>query len=139
MTTRTFDGRPLTPGLNVDPVDLDAGLRQADALGYLRGDEDGAVVVYALQRWGRGEEDGAEKTWMSHFGRHTLSGFRATLASAVAAGTAALPTDDAPPSACAKSMPFILRCSIHARRWFGPPFLSCSFSMSAVCRAARVE
>ena len=84
MTGRTFDGRPLTPGLNVDALDIHAGVKQASALGFGVTAEDLHVAAYALQRHARGEEDGAEKTWMGHFGKHNLTGWRMVLAAAMA-------------------------------------------------------
>lgn len=64
-TTRTWDGLPLTPGVNVDRVDIAAGLTEAQAIGYTSA-EDEMVVVYGLQRWKRGEEEGARRTMLSH-------------------------------------------------------------------------
>lgn len=82
---RTIDGSPLTPGVNVDPVSYDAGLAAAIDLGY--GDPAARMVVtYALQRHARGEEDGAERTWLAEYPRDFTS-WRVILAAAVAAGT----------------------------------------------------
>jgi propanediol dehydratase large subunit len=77
-------GELLTPGHNVDPVDIAAGV----ALGARFGFDDAEsqmVLTYALQRWARGEEAGAEKTIVSHGIDYTT--WRAVLAEAVAAGT----------------------------------------------------
>lgn len=87
MTGRTWDGRRLTPGVNVDPVDVGAGLVQAKAFGY-DDPQSRMVLGYALQRHARGEEDGAERTAL-HGGVDFMS-WRAVLAAAVAAGTAGL-------------------------------------------------
>lgn len=84
MTGRAADGSPLTPGVNVDRVDLGAGMQKAMTLGYGDLPNDRLVVEYALRRHARGEEDGAERTWMSHFGASTLTGWRVVLAAAVA-------------------------------------------------------
>lgn len=52
---------PRVPGYNVDALDIEAGMRRAAALGW-----DDAMsqmaVHYALQRWARGEEQGAINT-----------------------------------------------------------------------------
>lgn len=89
MSRRTFDGGPLTPGINVDPVDVAAGVAEARLIGY---DDGTAVMVttYALQRHARGEEDGAERTWLTYFPRDFTS-WRRILAAAIAAGTVAGP------------------------------------------------
>lgn len=83
MRPRTYDGLRLTPGVNVDKVDIGAGLAKARDLGY--GDDLAAMVVqYALQRHARGEEDGAERTWLNEYPRD-LTSWRVILAAAVAA------------------------------------------------------
>lgn len=67
MRTAPFrrHGELLTPGLNVDVIDVIAGAHEAAQIGY--GDPQSQMVVeYALQRWARGEEDGA---------LHTIRGF----------------------------------------------------------------
>jgi len=86
--SRDAHGMPLVPGYNVDPVDISAGLECAVKIGY----DDGIaemVVVYALQRHQRGEEDGAERTWLAQYPRD-LTSWRMILASAVAQGTRAI-------------------------------------------------
>ncbi|MCW2785210.1 MAG: hypothetical protein JWP74_1727 [Marmoricola sp.] len=72
MSTRTTAGLPLTPGVNVDSIDYEAGLRMAAHLGY---DDPQAqtVATYALQRHARGEEDGAFQTWLSYYPRDLTS------------------------------------------------------------------
>ena len=72
MRARTIDGAPLVPGVNVDRVNIAAGLARAVALGY---DDAQAqmVTTYALQRWERGEEAGAERTWLSQYPRDLTS------------------------------------------------------------------
>ena len=47
-----LDGRP-TPGVNVDDLDIAAGVEFAATLGYGSA-EHRMVVEYALQRWARG-------------------------------------------------------------------------------------
>lgn len=84
MTGRTFDGRPLTPGVNVDALDHKAGVDKARELEYIGDSNDRMVVEYALLRHARGEEDGAEKTWLGHFGSNNLTGWRMVLAAAMA-------------------------------------------------------
>jgi len=77
-------GRPLVPGYNVDVVDIAAGLREAQAAGY---DTELALQVawYALWRHQRGEEDGAQRTWLSEYPRDLASWYR-ILAAATAQG-----------------------------------------------------
>lgn len=83
---RDFNGGPLQPGINADRVDIAAGLAEAARIGY--GDDLAAMVVqYALQRWQRGEEDGAERTWLAEYPRD-LTSWRRILAAAVAAAEA---------------------------------------------------
>ena len=84
MRARTLDGSPLVPGVNVDPVDIAAGLAEAKIIGYDSA-QDEMVVVYALQRWQRGEEAGAEKTALGH--GVDFTSWRRILAAAVAKGT----------------------------------------------------
>jgi hypothetical protein len=76
-------GLPLVPGVNVDPVDISAGMAEAGACGF-DGAADLIVIEYALRRWLRGEEEGAEATI-----RHNLidyTAWRRILAAAVMAG-----------------------------------------------------
>jgi len=49
-----------TPGVNIDRIDVNAGIEKLQELGY----EDNrtlTVIDYALRRWARGEEEAAEK------------------------------------------------------------------------------
>lgn len=72
----------LVSGVNVDALDIGAGLAQARSFGY--GDSEAQLIVtYALQRHGRGEEEGAERTWLSYF-PHDFTSWRVILAAAVA-------------------------------------------------------
>ena len=71
------------PGVNVDKVDLDAGMTKAIELGYTSG-QDRMVVEYALMRHQRGEEDGAQRTFLSYF-PHDMTSWRVILATAVVA------------------------------------------------------
>lgn len=74
----------LIPGWNVDRVDISAGVREAAACGF--GDPQGVMVAtYALQRWARGEEDGAQRTWLAEY-PHDLTAFTRIIAAACAAG-----------------------------------------------------
>jgi hypothetical protein len=80
--TRDMHGNPLVPGVNVDPVNIAAGLRMATQLGY--GDPTAQMVAqYALQRHQRGEEEGAQRTWLHEY-PHDLTSWYAILAHAVA-------------------------------------------------------
>jgi hypothetical protein len=86
VSARTFDGRPLEPGVNVDKVNIARGMKVARDLGYCTTPNESMVVEYALQRWQRGEEDGAEASWMSEFGKSSYGDFRVVLAAAVSHG-----------------------------------------------------
>lgn len=78
---RTACGGPLTPGVNVDRVDIAAGLTMAKSIGY-DSDEAEMIVVYALQRWARGEEEGADRTALGY--PIDLTSWRMILAAALA-------------------------------------------------------
>jgi hypothetical protein len=62
---RDFSGLPLVPGVNADKLSVEAGMRQGASFGYA-GAQDQMVIEYALMRHARGEEDGAERTALSH-------------------------------------------------------------------------
>lgn len=65
MSRRDIHGGRLTPGVNVDKVDISAGLKRAAELGY--GDEQSQLVAgYALRRHSRGEEEGARYSAVHH-------------------------------------------------------------------------
>lgn len=72
----------LITGVNVDPVDLTAGLELAAALGY-NSAEHQMVTQYALMRHARGEEDGAQQSALS--GGIDLTSWCAILAAAITA------------------------------------------------------
>lgn len=72
----------LIPGVNVDRVDVAAGLKFGAAFGYDDA-ESQMVLEYALMRWRRGEEDGADRTALS--GGVDLTSWRAVVAAAVVA------------------------------------------------------
>jgi hypothetical protein len=59
-TNRTVDGARLTPGVNVDRIDIQAGMKELAKIGYTD-PRTKLVVEYALARWQRGEEPQAEK------------------------------------------------------------------------------
>lgn len=89
MRATTMTGEPLTPGVNVDHIDSDTGVREAAKCGY-DSPTDAMVVEYAMQRWARGEEDGAMKTMMSH-GIDLTSVYRILAAARVAGEALARP------------------------------------------------
>jgi len=60
MEEQIKHGTVLTPGHNVDKIDIGAGLKELKACGYDE-PETKEVIRYALQRWIRGEEDAAER------------------------------------------------------------------------------
>lgn len=65
----------LIPGYNVDRIDIDAGVREAHKCGY--DDYQAQVVVeYMLARWKRGEEAGAQRTWLSYYPNDLTSFYR---------------------------------------------------------------
>lgn len=83
MTARNaLTGGALTPGVNVDGIDIGAGLKAAaEKFGY--GDQKAVIVVeMALQRHRRGEEESAMKLWLSEY-PHDLTSWYAILAHAV--------------------------------------------------------
>lgn len=82
---------PRQAGYNVDPVDVDAGLAELLVVYPDAPWETRTVIIYALQRWARGEEAAAEKGATDR-GFHGLDfqTWRRVLAAAVAAGTAEL-------------------------------------------------
>lgn len=52
----------LTAGVNVDRLDVQAGLRELVACGYPETDTQRHLVIeYALNRWARGEEEQARR------------------------------------------------------------------------------
>lgn len=57
-----FVGARATPGVNVDRIDVAAGLRQLVACGYPETmTETHMVIQYALIRWSKGEEEAAAR------------------------------------------------------------------------------
>lgn len=54
----------LVAGVNVDKLDIAAGLRELEAIGWPASEghaETRCVIEYALQRWARGEEEAAQR------------------------------------------------------------------------------
>lgn len=78
---RDFMGNKLVPGVNVDRVDVAAGMTLAARFGYDDW-ESQTVVEYALMRHRRGEEDGAQRTALGH--GIDLTSWYAILAAALA-------------------------------------------------------
>lgn len=77
-------GKPLVPGVSVDIVDIEAGMAMAAQLGYTS-PTDQMITHYALRRHARGEEDGAQRTWLSYHTRD-LTSWYAILAAATCEG-----------------------------------------------------
>jgi len=85
MRAQFTDSHHGTPGVNLDNVDIAAGLEELKVCGY----EDECtimVITYALQRWQRGEEEAAERGAIdaSFYGINFTS-WRRVLAAAMAA------------------------------------------------------
>lgn len=78
---------PKVPGMNLDHIDVDAGLALLRAFGY---DEPRTMMVinHALLLWRRGEEAQAEKNAINRkFYGVDFTTWRAVLAAAIAEGT----------------------------------------------------
>lgn len=61
MRAHSFTGTPVS-GVNLDRLDIGAGLRELVACGYQKSEvERHTVIEYALQRWARGEEEAAQR------------------------------------------------------------------------------
>jgi hypothetical protein len=60
MSGRDINGRSLVPGVNVDGVNVEAGLRELKECGHSE-PETVMVIEHALMRWARGEEEQAQK------------------------------------------------------------------------------
>ena len=73
------------PGVNVDRLDIAAGLDAGTELGFDSANEE-MVVEYALIRWARGEEAAAERMFLHYF-PHDMTAWRRILATAIAAAT----------------------------------------------------
>lgn len=87
--TGSFLG-PKISGVNVDRIDVLAGAHEAALIGYASV-EDQMVTEYALQRWARGEEEGAMATFRSH-GIDMTSAYRIVAAARAAAERTVAPT-----------------------------------------------
>lgn len=61
MRAHSFTGE-LKPGVNLDRLDIAAGMRELVECGYPETEvERHTVIQYALQRWARGEEEAAQR------------------------------------------------------------------------------
>lgn len=91
-TVRTLNGEPLTPGYNVDRIDVDAGMRELVACGYPASEvERHYVIQHALMRWARGEEEVAERGAIDQsFHGIALTCWRRVLAASMAAAAVSL-------------------------------------------------
>lgn len=86
---RDFYGKPLEPGVNVDRIDVAAGLRELATFWPDAPMETREVIKYALQRWARGEEEAAERGAIDQtFHGLDFGSWRRVLAAARAAGEA---------------------------------------------------
>ncbi len=84
-----------TPGVNVDRIDVQAGMTAAAAIGFAD-PKSQMVVQYALQRWARGEEDGSLKSF--HSGGVDLTSAYQILAAARASSEATHTLTAEPPA-----------------------------------------
>lgn len=86
---RDFYGQPLKPGVNVDRIDVAAGLRELSAFWPDAPMETRMVIEYALERWRRGEEADAERGAIDrNFHGLDFGSWRRVLAAARAAAEA---------------------------------------------------
>jgi len=60
MRAHSFTAERLLSGKALDRIDFAAGLAELKLCGY-EADETEQVILYALQRWARGEEEAAER------------------------------------------------------------------------------
>ena len=84
MRARTITGQGLTPGVNVDAVNVAAGLSRAEALGYTSGQHQ-MEVEYNLMRWARGEEGAADRSMSQSLSGVAYTDWRVILAAAIVA------------------------------------------------------
>lgn len=62
MRAPSLTAERLVPGVNLDRIDVAAGLRELVACGYPETEGQRHMVIqYALQRWAKGEEHAAER------------------------------------------------------------------------------
>lgn len=85
MAGRAMDGSPLTPGVNVDAMDIAAGLARMRVLGYEHPNH-AMEVEYNLMRWARGEEEEADRSMSKSLSGVRYTDWRVILAVAIAAG-----------------------------------------------------
>lgn len=86
----------LIPGVNVDRIDVAAGMRELVACGYPATEvERHYVIAHALQRWARGEEEQAQRGAIDKsFHGINLTSWLRVLAAARAQGEALAPQGD---------------------------------------------
>lgn len=97
MTGRDWQGNALVPGVNVDKIDVAAGLKALEGLGWSRTEDPNTFVLieFCLMRWKRGEEEQAENQAIAlheedpaqRAAAIDLTSWRVVLASAMAAAT----------------------------------------------------
>jgi hypothetical protein len=77
----------MIPGVNVDRLDIDAGMRMACDLAY-NDEREQMLIHYGLLRWAKGEEEQADKLVTEGIGgiKVTFLNWRMILAAARAAG-----------------------------------------------------
>lgn len=76
----------LVPGVNVDAINIEAGLKELVVCGYSN-QQTKLVIEYALARWAKGEEEAAERGAIdTGFYGISLTCWRRVLAAACAEG-----------------------------------------------------
>lgn len=82
---KDVNGRNLVPGYNVDPINVEAGMKMLRQCGYEPNMERDMVIEYALTRWARGEEEQAERGAIdASFHGINFTSWRMVLAAAIA-------------------------------------------------------
>jgi hypothetical protein len=80
---RGQSGETLTPGRNTDKLNIAAGIDAGTEIGYDDLEAE-TLVEFCLNLWARGEEDRADRTWVTYYPRDFTS-WRRILATAITA------------------------------------------------------
>lgn len=91
-TSRAWAPLGLVPGVNVDRVNVAAGIRELERCGCNDDWRTREVITYALHRWAKGEEAAAERGAIDQtFHGVSLTVWRRVLAASVAAAPQGAP------------------------------------------------